>query len=92
MSDHIIRTLSRDAETGGLAFEFLTPAKDIRSNGLVINHALLIPPEDRHLAFIEEIEAAMQGWLTTALVLFEEGEPVFAEDSDENPYDNPDER
>lgn len=93
MSDeHIIRTLNRDPETGGFVFEFLTPSKDIRNNGLVINHALLLPPEDRYLPLIDEIEQALQQWLTTVLALFEDGEPEVVDDGEENPYDNPEER
>lgn len=94
MSDHIIRGCSLDSETGGLVFEYLTPAQDVRNNGMVVNHALLVPPEDHFLGLIEEVELTLQRCLTTALSLFEDADPLVPdEDLDgSSPYDNPEER
>lgn len=94
MSEHIIRACSRDPESGGLVLEYLTPMQDIRNNGLVVNHALLIPPEDPLLPLIEQVETTLQVVLAEALRLYADAEPLDMpdEDGEASPYDHPEER
>ena len=94
MSDHLIRGCSLDAETGGLVLEYLTPAADVRLNGMVLNHALLIPPEDPFIGLIEQVEATLQNVLVAALQQFSDAlvmDPPVDEDGP-GPFDNPLER
>lgn len=96
MKTHIVRGCSVDAETGGVVLEYLTPASDVRTNGLVVNHALLIPPEDQFAEIIDALEAALQAALTDALAMFEDAAaldvPSLVDDDAPSPYDNPEER
>lgn len=93
MSRHIVRACQLDAESGGLVLEYLTPETDVRSNGMVLNRALLVPPEDAHLPLIELVEATLQTVLEAALKGFEQAtgdDPP--EDDGPAPFDNPEER
>lgn len=95
MSDrHIIRGISFDADSGGYVIEYLTPARDIRATGLVLNHALLIPAEDPFIDLLEDLESSVQRALNAGLALHADGEPLpLVEDPDDSsPYDNPVER
>jgi hypothetical protein len=91
---HIIRGCSTDPETGGLVVEYLTPTTDVRHNGMVINHALLIPPEDDFVHLIDTVEQTLQRVLTEALASFGQATPMDLPDEMEgpNPFDNPEER
>lgn len=94
MTTHVIRGVSLHAESGGYVIEYLTPEQDIRSNGLVLNHALLIPGEDAFLGLLDELEAALQQVLTAGLALHADSPAleIPAEDDLPGPYDNPGER
>ena len=91
---HLIRGCQLDAGTGGLVIEYLTPAKDVRTNGMVLNHALLVPPEDAFTELLVEVELVLQRTLSAALELFEAAPELeaAAEDEGPSPYDNPEER
>ena len=89
---HLIRGCSLDSETGGLVLEYLTPATDVRSNGLVLNHALLIPPEDAYLALLEQVELVLQRTLSTALAMFADAAPIDLAPEGAPAFDNPEER
>ncbi len=91
---YLIRACSIDAETGGLVLEYLTPDSDVRNNGLVLNHALLVPPEDQFLGLIDQVETVLQEVLQEVLTRFAEAGPLDlpAEDDGPSPYDNPEER
>lgn len=93
MSRHLIRGTSFDAGTGGVVIEYLTPAEDVRANGLVINHALLIPAEPEFEVLLEELEEAAQRALSTALEQHGQS-PALEETEDDgpSPYDNPADR
>lgn len=94
MSDPFIRGVSFDPESGGYVIEYLLPAVDIRRNGLVINHALLIPAEDPFEDLLIGLVEAMRKALLTGLELHA-GAPQLEEDDDADrpgPYDNPLER
>ncbi len=94
MSGFIIRGCQLDAESGGIVIEYVTPADDVKANGMVLNHALLIPPLDRFLPLLDDIDMVLQRALTEALVEFETAGPVDVEEQLDvpSPYDNPDER
>lgn len=92
---HFIRGVSFDAESGGYVIEYLTPTTDVRANGLVLNHALLIPAHDDFADLLEELEEALQRVLSAALDLHADGPPLpelEREDDGPSPYDNPLER
>ena len=92
---HIIRGCSFDENSGGFVIEYLTPASDIRDNGLVHNHALLIPAEDLFISLLEDLEASLQRALRGGLRLLQDSQPLEIPEFDDDspsPYDNPEER
>lgn len=92
---HIIRGATFDGDSGGFVIEYLTPASDIRANGLVHNHALLIPAEDPFIDLLEDLEASLQRALRGGLRLLADSQPMHIPEFDDDepaPYDNPEER
>lgn len=88
---HIIRGLSFDPDSGGFVIEFITPTADVRTNGLILNHALLIPAEDPFIDLLEDLEASLQRALRAGLRQFHDAPPaeVAVEDEGPGPYDHP---
>ena len=85
---------SDDGES--VVIEYLTPAEDVRKNGLVINHALLVPANDEFLPLIEELEKATQKALGEVLEAHAAAEPFILPPEEQreeaSPWDNPLER
>ena len=92
----IIRSCSWN-EDGSMVIEYMTPALDVRANGLVINHAMLVPPTDEFDELVQAVEVLLQRTLREVLATFEATSPMALaqvnEDEDEpSYYDNPAER
>lgn len=83
----------------GVFVEFMSLASDIRDNGLVMNHTLLIPDENTYHDAIDALITDVLTLLDAALTDFESSPPTDMSDEldDEGddgpgPYDNPLER
>lgn len=96
MSGHLIRGVSFDLDTGGAVIEYVTPADDVRENGLVRNHALLIPPTDQFDESIVTLLRAAETALQFCLDAYGQAPPLDLtpepDDDSAGPYDNPNER
>lgn len=95
MTVHLVRGCTIDPDTGGLILEFVTPSRDVSASGLVLNHALMIPPEDAFSELLDDVEAVLQRTLSAALDIFAGAPPLVADEPAEDetsPFDNPTER
>lgn len=96
MTVRIIRALAFDEE-GNATVEYVSPLEDVRANGLILNHAVLVPAEAYDDA-IHDVRIAALALLDAALGDFAELPPVdgaaIEEEDDDvvGPYDNPQER
>lgn len=80
----------------GLVIEYVDLDQDIRSNGLVMNHALRVPDDSTYHDAIVEVDRtaaelltkAMDDWLVTDPLVIE----TDTDDGGPSPYDNPLER
>lgn len=93
MSEHFVRGLSFDPDSGGYVIEYLTPAVDVRSNGLVLNHALLIPAEEPFEDLLIDLVQALRSALDHGLALHQQASGLQLDEDDSEdapgPYDHP---
>lgn len=98
MSGYIVKALTFLPE-GAVAVEYIEPAVDIRQNGMIVNHGILVV-EDEHTADgIDLLLRTAQTFLKNSLREFHAsppGDPQLSfddvDDDAPGPYDNPDER
>lgn len=91
---HLIQAVTFMAEN--VVIEFSSPAVDVRSNGLVLQHALSIPASEEYAERLDELVEVVQALLDQALsdhtVYPPAVDAVDSDDDDVSPYDNPLER
>lgn len=92
----IVRSLA--FHTDGVSFDYADPDLDVRENGLISNHVLLVPFSDQYADQIEALMdaghallgAALEDFTTTPVrQVMPEDRPDFDDDAP-GPYDNPD--
>lgn len=85
----IISELSFDSD--GVAIQFVTPSEDVKKNGLLVNHSILIPLGDDYDTEIQALVDAAMALLDDALEDFEVlGPPEEREREDEDHDDDDD--
>ena len=62
MNRFVCRSITLDP-SGGLALEYTEPAQDIRTNGLVVNKIVFVPPGSDYDNEIEDVRVAVQALL-----------------------------
>lgn len=84
---------------GSVSLQYTTPSVDVRQNGLIANHVLLIPDTDEYLDDLDLLRRQAERVLDGAIEDFKRAAPIdfdqlaLGEDDDEpGPYDNPAER
>lgn len=83
---------------GTLIFDYGMLPADLRSNGLVAQRSLMVPPHPDLIDELDHLETIAKRTLVRCLAVFERGEPMMPSDieveDDEvaGPYDNPEER
>lgn len=84
----IVRSIS--FVDGGLTLEYVTPADDIKANGVTVNHALMVPAgddyDDEIDAVIEAVNALLEDVLEDLPVLapMDFAPPVDEDDDSED--------
>lgn len=98
MSDYLLRTITFMGEA--VSVEYFDPRQDVKANGMVLNHGLLVPVDGPMVELAGPLAQACQLFLQQALAVFQGSEVTrtayeqFAREDDDapSPYDNPDER
>lgn len=90
----VLRSIAFDEESDSVVIEFMTPALDVKLNGVCLNHSVLVPATEEFRVPLAELHAACQQTLTGALGAFDAADPVdleqLGDDDDEpSPYDHP---
>lgn len=93
--DFIIRSVSFESE-GGLSAEYMCPSKDIRRNGLVVQHMISLPANTEYDDDIDQVRDVAAAVVRRALLDLEHV-PAASWDEDTGepaeqrvgPYDNP---
>lgn len=92
MSSHQVRNVSFYPD--GVQVDFATPVKDLRSNGLFMQHSITIPATEEYAERLDNLVDAVSALLEGALDDFTT-HPAAADVVDHeqaSPYDNPLER
>jgi hypothetical protein len=80
----------------GISFDYIDFSGDVRDNGMIKNHALLVPDDGTYGDEIDEVRRSMTAWLVSLLEAFEQAPAitpqVISDDEESSPYDNPLER
>lgn len=98
MSTHVLRGVTFDDQSESVVIEYMTPDRDVKRNGICLNHAVMIPALDEFRELLLDLHEACQRALQDSLAAFANADTVdlpSAMDEDDDapgPYDNPTER
>jgi hypothetical protein len=83
----LIRSLTFQPD-GSVAVEYVTPATDVKANGLEINHVLLIPRDSDYDDELDAVMEAVNAMLEDAIEDLDTAAPFdFSSDDDEDDED-----